>query len=311
MIKCEKLTKYYGNEKKAAIDSIDLKVEENLVFGFLGPNGAGKTTTIKILCGLMSQSSGKAWIAGEVVRMNAINFRKNIGYLGQDQKIYGWMKGKEALLFVGEIFGLSKKEREKRADEMLEMAGLTKAANKKIAHYSGGMKQRLGIAQAMIHRPKILFLDEPTSALDPLGRKEVLDFITTIKSQSTVFMSTHILSDVERVCEKLAIIDDGKIIIQETMAALKEKYSGKILQIDFSQAKEASAFTALIENSGIAEKYKTADKSIEIFPYDSTEAKKTIIKILHENAIEIESLRTKQASLEDVFVSLIRKQNEN
>lgn len=311
MIKCEKLTKYYGKEKKAAIDSIDLTVEENLVFGFLGPNGAGKTTTIKILCGLMRQSSGKAWIAGEAVEMNAINFRKNIGYLGQDQKIYGWMKGREALLFVGEIFGLSKKEREKRADEMLEMAGLTKAAKKKIAHYSGGMKQRLGIAQAMIHRPKILFLDEPTSALDPLGRKEVLDFISEIKSQSTVFMSTHILSDVERVCEKLAIIHEGKIILQESMAALKEKYSSKILQIDFSHAKEASSFAALLEKSAIAEKYKTEDKSIAIFPYDSKEAKRSIIKILHENAIDIEGLHTKQASLEDVFVSLIGKQNEN
>lgn len=311
MIKCEKLTKYYGKEKKAAIDSIDLRVEENLVFGFLGPNGAGKTTTIKILCGLMRQSSGKAWIAGEAVEMNAINFRKNIGYLGQDQKIYGWMKGREALLFVGEIFGLSKKEREKRADEMLEMAGLTKAAKKKIAHYSGGMKQRLGIAQAMIHQPKILFLDEPTSALDPLGRKEVLDFISEIKSQSTVFMSTHILSDVERVCEKLAIIHEGKIILQESMAALKEKYSSKILQIDFSHAKEASSFAALLEKSAIAEKYKTEDKSIAIFPYDSKEAKRRIIKILHENAIDIEGLHTKQASLEDVFVSLIGKQNEN
>jgi ABC-2 type transport system ATP-binding protein len=311
MIKCEKLTKYYGKEKKAAIDSIDLTVEENLVFGFLGPNGAGKTTTIKILCGLMRQSSGKAWISGEAVEMNAINFRKNIGYLGQDQKIYGWMKGREALLFVGEIFGLSKKEREKRADEMLEMAGLTKAAKKKIAHYSGGMKQRLGIAQAMIHRPKILFLDEPTSALDPLGRKEVLDFISEIKSQSTVFMSTHILSDVERVCEKLAIIHEGKIILQESMAALKEKYSSKILQIDFSHAKEASSFAALLEKSAIAEKYKTEDKSIAIFPYDSKEAKRSIIKILHENAIDIEGLHTKQASLEDVFVSLIGKQNEN
>ena len=311
MIKCEKLTKYYGKEKKAAIDSIDLEVEENLVFGFLGPNGAGKTTTIKILCGLMSQSSSKAWIVGEAVAMNAINFRKNIGYLGQDQKIYGWMKGREALLFVGEIFRLSKKEREKRADEMLEMAGLTKAANKKIAHYSGGMKQRLGIAQAMIHQPKILFLDESTSALDPLGRKEVLDFITTIKSQSTVFMSTHILSDVERVCEKLAIIHERKIILQKSMAALKEKYSGKILQIDFSHAKEASSFAVLLEKSAIAEKYKTEDKSIAIFPYDSKEAKRSIIKILHDNAIDIEGLHTKQASLEDVFVSLIGKQNEN
>jgi ABC-2 type transport system ATP-binding protein len=311
MIKCEKLTKYYGKEKKAAIDSIDLRVEENLVFGFLGPNGAGKTTTIKILCGLMRQSFGKAWIAGEAVEMNAINFRKNIGYLGQDQKIYGWMKGREALLFVGEIFGLSKKEREKRADEMLEMAGLRKAANKKIAHYSGGMKQRLGIAQAMIHRPKILFLDEPTSALDPLGRKEVLDFISEIKFQSTVFMSTHILSDVERVCEKLAIIHEGKIILQESMAALKEKYSSKILQIDFSHAKEASSFAALLEKSAIAEKYKTEEKSIAIFPYDSKEAKRNIIKILHENTIDIEGLHTKQASLEDVFVSLIGKQNEN
>jgi len=163
MIRCEALSKCYGGETVMALDQLNLEVEKNSVFGFLGPNGAGKTTTIKILTGLMSHSSGRAWVAGEAVSKNNTNLRRKIGYLGQEQKMYGWMKGEELLQFVGEVFGLSKRERVLKAGELLEMAGLKDAAHKKVSSYSGGMLQRLGIAQALVGKPEVLLLDEPTS----------------------------------------------------------------------------------------------------------------------------------------------------
>ena len=207
-----------------ALSGLDLSVKENTVFGFLGPNGSGKTTTIKILTGLMKPTSGEATVAGEEVKANSIRLRQKIGYLGQEPRMYGFMRGMELLVFVGKVFGFSHVESKKRAGELLDIAGLSEAANKKISAYSGGMLQRLGIAQALMGKPDVLFLDEPTSALDPMGRKKILEFIMHLKKDITIFMSTHILSDVERICDAVAIIDKGKLVIQGSTGVEKEVF---------------------------------------------------------------------------------------
>lgn len=311
MIKCEKISKLYSGDKISALKELSLEVEKNSIYGFLGPNGAGKTTCIKILTGLMKQSSGEALVAGEKVDMKSLSLRKKIGYLGQEPKMYSWMKGKELLVFVGELFGLTKSEREKRASEMLDMAGLKDAANKKISAYSGGMTQRLGIAQAMMGKPEVLFLDEPTSALDPIGRKEVLDFIASLKQTCTVFMSTHILTDVERVCDTVAIINKGEIIAQENTDILRQKYSSKTIRIEFEDHKQTLELFNDIENLDFAEKVIINKNILDIYPIKPEIARKEILKIIYHRNIDVVKFEIVNASLEDVFVKLIENSHES
>lgn len=306
IIECRSLTKQYDRQDIPALNLLELSVQQNTVFGFLGPNGAGKTTAIKILTGMMSATSGTAYVAGEKVEVNSLKLRKKIGYLGQEPRMYPWMKGREILLFVGEIFGLTAKENKSRTDEMLEMAGLTEAANKKLSAYSGGMIQRIGIAQALMGKPEVLFLDEPTSALDPIGRKEVLEFIRTLKQNTTIFMSTHILQDVERVCDEVAIIDKGKLIVQDKIHSLMKRYSSKQLEVVFSSESDLETFT---ENIGsLSVNFAKENDMLKYVLHESTDSiKQEVLNIITKNALSIEKFETREAGLEDVFVKLVAK----
>jgi ABC-2 type transport system ATP-binding protein len=311
MIKCVSLTKNYGKENNAALDNLNIEVSKNSVYGFLGPNGAGKTTTVKILTGLMRQTSGDFFIAGLPNNINSVELRKKIGYLGQEPRMYSGMKAKNLLMFVGELFGQSKLLRDKKADELLEMAGLSNAAGKKISEFSGGMVQRLGIAQALMGNPEVLFLDEPTSALDPIGRKEVLEFIYNLKETCTVFMSTHILSDVERVCDTVAIINKGKLIVQEKTEALKKKYSDKIIEIEFTDNRNTEIFENKIKTVKTAGIISSSQNIIRIHPENLNRDKSDFLKIISSSELEIEKFEVLTANLEDIFVKLVGgKENE-
>ena len=232
-IQCQGLTKRYGNI--VALDDLNLVVEERSVFGFLGPNGAGKTTTIRLLTGLSLPSAGTARVADEEVTSNSQALRSKIGYLPDVPAFYEWMTGREFLHFVGEIHRLPARERNKRADEILDLVDLQEAAGRRIGGYSRGMKQRLGIAQAIINRPEVLFMDEPTSALDPIGRRDVLLLIERLSQETTIFMSTHILSDVERVCDTVGIIDRGKLVTQSTVEELRQRYARSAFELEFEE----------------------------------------------------------------------------
>ncbi|MHB8274764.1 MAG: ATP-binding cassette domain-containing protein [Dermatophilaceae bacterium] len=201
------LTKVYG--EKHALDSVDLVVEEGSVFGFLGPNGAGKTTTLHILTGLAHPTSGSAQILGRDVASAGNAVRAQIGFLPDVPGFYEWMKAGEFLRFAGGLFGIARPVLDERVGMLLDLAGLGDV-DTKIGGYSRGMKQRLGVAQALINAPRLLLLDEPTSALDPMGRKDVLDMLMSLRGRTTVFFSTHILADVERVCDTVAILDRGR-----------------------------------------------------------------------------------------------------
>jgi ABC-2 type transport system ATP-binding protein len=293
-----------------ALDQLNLEVEKNSVFGFLGPNGAGKTTTIKILTGLMSQSSGRAWVAGESVNKNNTSLRRKIGYLGQEQKMYGWMKGQELLQFVGEIFGLSKRERVLKAGELLEMAGLKDAAHKKVSSYSGGMLQRLGIAQALVGKPEVLLLDEPTSSLDPIGRKEVLDFIAALRENCTVFMSTHILADVERVCDTIAIINKGKLIIEGNTDQLRRKYAPKVIEVELNDQEQLIKMDEYLESEGLQHRINKEKILVSISPGDQDTDKHKILRFVTDNNLDISRFELVSMTLEDVFIRLIEEKNE-
>ena len=212
------LKKNFGS--KEVLRGLDLSVPEHSIFGFIGRNGAGKTTTMKAILGLLRPDSGQIHVCGEKVCFGQTRTNRHIGYLPDVPEFYAYMTPLEYLRFCGEISGMDKADLAMRSNELLELVGLGQE-RRRIKGFSRGMKQRLGIAQALLNRPKLLVCDEPTSALDPVGRKEILDILLAAKEQTTVLFSTHILSDVERICTEAAFLNDGKIAMQGTIEELR------------------------------------------------------------------------------------------
>lgn len=221
MLRITGLHKQFGD--KAVLNGLDLAVPEHSIFGFIGKNGAGKTTTMKTVLGLLRADAGEILVNGESVVYGASPTNRYIGYLPDVPEFYPFMTAPEYLQFCGEISGISKTENAQRCKELLELVGLSDEKHR-IKGFSRGMKQRLGIAQALLGHPKLLICDEPTSALDPVGRKEILDILLAVREQTTVLFSTHILSDVERICTDVAFLSDGVIGIQGRLSDIKTKY---------------------------------------------------------------------------------------
>ena len=254
VLRIDHLTKSFGATK--AIDDISLAVPDGCIFGFIGENGAGKTTTMKLVLGLLRPDSGQIHICDEPVRFGMTKTNRLVGYLPDVPEFYNYMRAKEYLRFCGEVVGLRPKTIVSRANDLLELVGLGDV-HKRIGAYSRGMKQRLGVAQALMNRPRLLICDEPTSALDPIGRKEVLDILTRIQGDTTVIFSTHILSDVERVCDRAAVLHKGRIVLDGTLAELKARHGPTGLQIEFSQADDATRFYALMPPGLVTERGAT------------------------------------------------------
>jgi ABC-2 type transport system ATP-binding protein len=234
----DKLSKLYGEQK--ALNEISFEVKQGDVMGFLGPNGAGKSTTMKILTCYIPQSSGKASVCGFDVVQNPIEVRRQIGYLPELNPLYTDMFVKEYLLFSAEVQGLGKLAG-KRVEEMIERVGLTIERSKKIGQLSKGYKQRVGLAQAMLHNPKVLILDEPTSGLDPNQVGEMRDLIKEIGKDKTVLLSTHIMQEVEAMCNKVVIINKGIIVANDHIETLRQKLVGEIgIAVEFkNEVKES------------------------------------------------------------------------
>ncbi len=304
-IRCEGLTKHYG--KVAALNGLNLSVEEGSVFGFLGPNGAGKTTTVKLLTGLSTSSGGRAWVAGEEVSSNATSLRSKIGYLPEEPAFYNWMTGREFLSFVGKLHHLPSREIRQRCDELLELVDLQEASGRRIGGYSRGMRQRLGIAQALINRPRILFLDEPCSALDPVGRRGVLSVIERLQAETTVFMSTHILSDVERVCDVVGIIDHGELITKARTEQLRERYARSVFEVQFEEDP-----TLLISTLNLLPWVVKVDvvrgngePILRVQAKDVDAAKHILPRLIAESELTLLRYELTLPSLEDIFIELV------
>ena len=215
------LKKRFGD--KQVLDGLDLAVEAGSVYGFVGPNGAGKTTTMKAILGLLQADAGEIWVDGQPVTYGSGTTNRQIGYLPDVPEFYGFMTAREYLRFCGQLTGMKLPELDARCEEMLRLVGLDQEKHR-IRGFSRGMKQRLGIAQALLHRPKLLICDEPTSALDPVGRKEILDVLLAVRQQTTVLFSTHILSDVERICTDVAFLHGGKITVKGKLSDVRASY---------------------------------------------------------------------------------------
>ena len=304
-IRCEDLSKHFGNV--AALDGLNLSVEQGGAFGFLGPNGAGKTTTLRLLTALTNPTRGRVWVAGEEVSGQSLRLRSKVGYLPESPAFYGWMTGREFLIFTGGLYGLDSPTSRARTGELLEQVNLVEDADRQIKGYSRGMQQRLGLGQALMNRPEILLLDEPASALDPMGRRDMLETLVSLKGQTTVFISTHILSDVERVCDRVAIIDHGKLV---TTGAIDELLSGRqtsIFEMEFEE--EAAPMARLL--AGVPwvvsmDGYKRGERSV--FRVDTNDvhiAKKELPRLVYESGLTLLKYELASQSLEDVFVELM------
>lgn len=236
MLTLSHVHKRFGS--KTVIDDLNLSVPENTVFGFIGQNGAGKTTTMKMVLGLCRPDKGDIYVNGTKVHYGQNDTNRCIGYLPDVPEFYSFMTPSEYLTLCGQITGMSTSDIRKRTAELLELVGL-KYDNKRIKGFSRGMKQRLGIAQALFNRPKLLICDEPTSALDPVGRKEILDILSEAKKQTTVVFSTHILSDVERICDEIAFLNNGKIALQGTLDEVKALHNSSGFKMELQNTADA------------------------------------------------------------------------
>jgi ABC-2 type transport system ATP-binding protein len=295
------LTKVYGD--KRALDGVDLTVEEGSVFGFLGPNGAGKTTTLRMLTGLAHPTSGSVRILDSSASGATDEVRRQIGFLPDVPGFYDWMTADEFLRFAGGLFGLSGSVLDDRVGVLLDLAGLA-GVDTRIGGYSRGMKQRLGVAQALVNAPRLLMLDEPTSALDPMGRKELLDMLASLRGRTTVFFSTHILADVERICDTVAILDHGKVVAQAPIEELKARYGASKVLVEVTADTDAFA-TALEAEPWVAEVTRTTNGTLELKVTDDEAAQTRIPAMVAQRGIGLKRLEAGELGLEEVFVELV------
>lgn len=302
-VETQNLVKCFSSYR--AVDGLDLKVPHGSIYGFLGPNGAGKTTTIKMLTGLSRPTSGDIRICGRAVSFGSLKNRADIGYLPDVPCFYDWMNAEEFLRFTGELFALDKKHLKERMEYLLQLVGL-KGVKKKIAGYSRGMKQRLGIAQALINDPRVVFLDEPTSALDPVGRKEVMDIIAQLSGKVTVFFSTHILSDVERVCDRVVILNKGKVMLEDKMEQLRETYAAKVVALELEQGAE-QLLERLRGEKWLERGSREENGEIRLSVRDAREAQLRIPVILAESGLAIRKFSFVEPTLEDIFLKVVNQ----
>lgn len=295
------LTKTY--QGKRALDSVDLVVEEGSVFGFLGPNGAGKTTMLRLLTGLSRPTSGSVEVLGHDVGRASTAVREQLGYLPDVPAFYDWMTAPEFLWFAGGLFGLGGSALKDRAEMLLELAGLT-GVTTKIGGFSRGMKQRLGIAQALVNAPRLLLLDEPTSALDPIGRKEVLEMIASLRGRTTVFFSTHILGDIERVCDTVAILDHGTVVAHAPIDELKQRYAAQRVVLEVTD--DSAKLVDVIGRRGWTTSVTLGSHGeVEITVNDIAAARRELPGLIAGLGVGLVSMEAGEMGLEEVFVELV------
>ncbi len=298
------LTKRYG--AVVALDGLDLDVPPHSVFGFLGPNGAGKTTTIRILTSLATATSGSASLAGVMAGDGEPNRRGLIGYLDQAPRFNGWMRGRELLELVGALSGLRDATLGNRIVEVLDLIGLRDAANRVIGGYSGGMRQRLGIAQAILARPPVILLDEPVSSLDPEGRRDMLEVIGGLREHSTVLLSSHVLTDVERICDRVAIIDAGRLVTESPVDELLDRFALPIwsLEVEASGADRLPVLAEALRREAWVQTVTVVGNAMRIGVNDDPAAGNRLLAILTAEQVPLVAVERLRPTLEDVFLRL-------
>jgi ABC-2 type transport system ATP-binding protein len=312
VIHTQGLTKAYNGVK--ALDALNLEVPKNSIFGFLGPNGAGKSTTIKMLLGLTQPTKGKAVIFGRDIGRDSIAIRKRVGYLAQEPRYYDHMTARQTLRYTARFFYSGPRDLiEVRIEEMLELTGLEDKADRSIKGFSGGERQRLGIAQAQVNYPDLLILDEPAASLDPMGRHDVLEVMERLRKYTTIFYSTHILEDVQRVSDRVAILNHGRLIAE---APIEELLAGEgssaMYQVtitgDSSQAHRRVENQPWVQQ--VLSKTENGQTDWQVCVSDEDAAEDQLLRlILEDRGISVRRFGRKIYNLEEVFLNLVQKED--
>lgn len=294
------ITKIYGEQK--AVDDISFQVSPGQILGFLGPNGAGKSTTMKILTCFIPQTIGKASVCGFDINTHAVEVRRNIGYLPEHNPLYKEMYVTEYLEFAARINGMRKAGN--RIREMIELTGLTPERKKKIGQLSKGYRQRVGLAQAMLHDPKVLILDEPTSGLDPNQLVDVRALIKQIGKDKTVILSTHIMQEVTAICDRVIIINKGKLVADDQIESLQSRQKGQT--VVFVEFKEKAEKQVLMRMTGV-QKVEAVGNAWRIFYTGGEDMREKLFRFAVDNQLTLLNLQIEKQSLEDVFHELTKK----
>jgi len=302
-IEVRNVTKIFGSQK--ALDDVSFTVNKGEIFGFLGPNGAGKTTMMKIIMGVIPPSEGNVYVNGLDILTNEIEIKKQIGYLPENNPLYYDMYVREYLMFVASVYKL--KNKKQRIDEIIEQTGLVAEQHKLIKSLSKGYKQRVGIAQTLIHNPSVLIMDEPTSGLDPNQIIEIRNLISEIGKNKTVLLSTHIMQEVEAICDRVIIINKGKIVADSKKELLQKEFSDKGKQVIYVEFDKAVDINDLYAIKGV-KKVKGIEKMKYVLESISDEdIRPAIFQLAVKKQITILSIQKKEKSLEEVFHELTMK----
>jgi ABC-2 type transport system ATP-binding protein len=303
VLEIRQLYKRFGLHE--VLKGLDMDVPEHSIFGFVGQNGAGKTTTMKIILGLLEPDSGSVTVCGEKVAYGESRTNRHIGFLPDVPEFYGYMNAMEYLKLCGEITGLTKAQIKSKSEELLELVGL-KDQKKRIGGFSRGMKQRLGIAQALLNEPKLLICDEPTSALDPIGRKEILDILLAAKGKTTIVFSTHILADVEKICDRIAVLHDGKLALCGTLSEIKESHRLRGFIIEFESEQAASCFENAEELKQPSINLSRNGNTVKVFLADGDMDGHFLLDVLSKKRIVPLKFAVMEPTLESLFMEAIR-----
>ncbi len=302
----EGLEKTYKGGTRA-VDGIDFSVSAGEFFGFLGPNGAGKTTTIKVLATLLPKSAGRAVVAGYDVTRDPKAVRRSIGFAMQEVGLDDLSTGQNFLFLQGVLYGMSRADARRRAQELLELVGLSAVAKRRVGTYSGGMRRRIDLAGALMHNPRILFLDEPTTGLDPQSRLAIWDHLRQLNEQGvTILLTTQLMEEADRLCGRIAIIDNGRIVAAGSPGSLKSQVGGDVVHVrlgadDDRNGRRAAAESALAELAWVKSVTATAD-GVSVQVQDGNSAAPEIMRLLHGRAIPVATLAVASPTLDDVFL---------
>jgi len=304
-IAVERLTKRYPGGV-LALDGLSMTVPAGSVFGLLGPNGAGKTTCLRLLAGMTRPTSGRAVVSGTTVATDALTVRRNLGYLEQDPRAYGWMTGREQITMLGRLHGLEGAGLARAVSDALARVDLADAADRRTGTYSGGMRQRLGIAGALVHRPPVIVLDEPVSALDPEGRRDVLELIVSLRGEATILFSTHVLADVERICDRVGILDHGRLVVEGPLAELLDRFALPVYRVEAEpgQAAAVEALAARLRSLDWVTGTAVEHGLLTVAVADPSRAARELLPAIIEEGLGVVSVARARPTLEDVFLRL-------
>jgi ABC-2 type transport system ATP-binding protein len=308
VITTESLSKSFGEVH--ALKSLDLRVPQKSIFAFLGPNGAGKTTTIKLLLGLIKPTSGGGKIFGLDIVQDSVDIRARIGYLPQDPRFYEHMTARQILDYTAKFFYVGPQaEIDRRVTEMIELVGLEGKADRPIKGFSGGERQRLGIAQAEVNYPDLLILDEPAANLDPQGRRDVLEVMSHIRKYATIFYCTHILDDVQRVSDQVAIVNQGELVTQANIDDLLAGTGDVIYSVTLAGDAQ-DAYSQIHQQpwvSGIEVSRKGEQTTWQVSVTDEAAAQDQLMSRLISSGLKVSNFSRKEQNLEDVFINIIER----